>query len=209
MFTRILIPLDGSEPAESILRLAGFIARAGNAEIVLLRVVEYPYQIYARLARYNPFDSNQMEKIRRQKEAIRSEVENYLRRIASEIAATRVKVTTRVCEGPVVESILSSAENLRADLIVLSNCGNGGGNPWKIGAVADRVLRESRVPVMLIRAAPAQSFPVFQRAQDQSAGQALDQALNTERYANPGGAGLEPRFTRLPFHERVRLPAGE
>jgi nucleotide-binding universal stress UspA family protein len=42
MYKKILVPLDGSKQAESALRLASKLARISNAEITLLRVVEYP-----------------------------------------------------------------------------------------------------------------------------------------------------------------------
>lgn len=180
MFKRILVPLDGSESAESILNLVGFIASSSKAEIVLLRVVEYPYHIYASWTGYNPFDSAQMERLQGQKEAFRLEIDDYLSRVASVVAENGIKVATKVCEGPVVESILSSSENLRADLIVLSTCGNGGGNPWMIGAVANRVLREAKVPVILIRTASIKPIPHFLHKQDRP----FHQALKTDHYGS-------------------------
>ena len=48
MYQRILVPLDGSKQAESALSLAGKLARIYNAEITLLRVVEYPFEMYSK-----------------------------------------------------------------------------------------------------------------------------------------------------------------
>ena len=59
------------------------------------------------------------------------------------------KVSIEVRESPVVDAILSTTENLEIDLIVMSTVGQGH-SPWMIGAVANRILRESPVPVILI-----------------------------------------------------------
>ena len=74
-----------------------------------------------------------------------------MEQIASNLAVAGVKVTVEVGEGPVVEAILAYTERLHIDLIALSTCGQGRGSQWMIGAVADRVLHEAQVPVILIR----------------------------------------------------------
>jgi nucleotide-binding universal stress UspA family protein len=150
MYHKILVPLDGSKQAESALPLAGKLARIYNAEITLLRVVEYPFEMYARcdsntLAIPNPVD----EKLQIEKEAVCKETQDYLKRLAEIIEMIVSKVSIEVRESPVVDAILSTTENLEIDLIVLSTVGQGH-SPWMIGAVANRILRESPVPVILI-----------------------------------------------------------
>jgi nucleotide-binding universal stress UspA family protein len=51
----------------------------------------------------------------------------------------------------VVESILTSADRLNVDLIILSPFGRSGGSNWVIGSIAERVFCEAQVPVILIR----------------------------------------------------------
>ena len=150
MYHKILVPLDGSKQAESALHLASQLARISNAEITLLRVVEYPYEMYSTCdpsAFVNPNQPD--EKLLAEKIAFCREAEEYLKRLASMMEMTVSQVSIEVQECPVVDAILSSTEKLEIDLIVMSTVGQGH-NPWMIGAVANRILREAPVPTILI-----------------------------------------------------------
>lgn len=150
MYQRILVPLDGSKQAESALPLAGKLARIYNAEITLLRVVEYPFEMYSRCDSSAPGDRIAIrQKLQKEKETFCKDAEDYLRRLASIVKMTVSQVAIGVRENPVVDAILSTTENEKIDLIVMSTVGQGH-SPWMIGAVANRILRESPVPVILI-----------------------------------------------------------
>jgi nucleotide-binding universal stress UspA family protein len=151
MYRRILVPLDGSEQAEKVLPLACTIADASEAEVVLLRVVEYPFMVYPPCYSYPPVDPDIVKIIENKKNFIHHEVMEYLDRIASMLVEAGVEATAEVGEGPVVEVILTTALYQNIDLIVLSGFGEGGGNQWKMGSVADRVLQEAATPVILMR----------------------------------------------------------
>ena len=165
MYHKILVPLDGSKQAESALRLASKLARISNAEIILLRVVEYPTEMYSRcgsntLAYPSPFD----EKLQMEKDAFCKEAESYLQLLASIAEMTVSKVSIEVQECPVVDAILSATKKSEIDLIVMSTVGQGD-NPWRIGAVANRLLRESPVPLVLIGKEPHAPVPEAPRQQ--------------------------------------------
>jgi nucleotide-binding universal stress UspA family protein len=151
MYKRIMVLLDGSEFAEKALPLACGLASCKNAEIVLLHIAEYPFEIYGLSDEYSYRDPNFTKSIQAKKTAICQEAVEYLEYIAINLKNDGLKVITEVCEGPVVETILASIDRLNIDLIALSTYGSGGGNPWMMGSVADRVLREAKVPVTLIR----------------------------------------------------------
>ena len=151
MYHKILVPLDGSKQAEFALPLAGKLARIYNAEVTLLRVVEYPFEMYSRcdsntLGYLSPVD----EKLQVEKEAVCKEAEDYLKRLAEIVEMTVSKVSIEVQECPVVDSILSTVEKSKIDLIVMSTVGQDR-NPWLMGSVTNRILREAPVPVILIR----------------------------------------------------------
>lgn len=63
-------------------------------------------------------------------------------------------VEIKVVEGVPVDTIQRIASNVRADLIVMGTHGRTGLNRWMLGSVAERVLRESSVPVLTVRARP-------------------------------------------------------
>ena len=60
------------------------------------------------------------------------------------------KVTFEIREGPVVDAILDVIEKRVVNLIVMSSTGQDQ-NPYMMGSVASRILREAQVPVILIR----------------------------------------------------------
>jgi nucleotide-binding universal stress UspA family protein len=168
MYQRILVPLDGSKQAESALPLAGKLARVYNAEITLLRVVEYPFEMYARSASnilHNPSQTD--EKLQAEKEAYCREAEDYLKQLASTIEMTLSQVAIEVQECPVVDAILRTTEKSSIDLIVMSTVGQDD-NPWMMGAITNRILREAPVPVILIRKGSYSLVPDWPRQQGTS-----------------------------------------
>jgi nucleotide-binding universal stress UspA family protein len=163
MVRRILVPLDGSEHAESVLSLACTLASTSDAEITLLRVVEYSSDVFSSVG-YSRFYPNPLaepglaEKMRAKKEAVNSRVKGYLQRLASSIETSAPKVSIEIQEGPVVDAILNSIKELEIDWIVMSTTGEDR-NPWMMGAIANRILREAQVPVVLWRKETGGSVP--------------------------------------------------
>jgi nucleotide-binding universal stress UspA family protein len=151
MYEKILVPLDGSKLAEEVLPIVCTMAKSNNTEIILLRIAEYPSDLYVRFDSYSFFDPEFTKKTAERKKAICDELTDYLDRIASNLQQDGLRVITEVCEGPVVDTILASIDHFGIDLIVMSTLGDGGGNPWMMGSVADRVLRKSNVQVILVR----------------------------------------------------------
>jgi len=168
MYQRILVPLDGSKQAESALPLAGKLARIYNAEITLLRVVEYPFEIYSRCdSNTHNSHSQTDEKLQMEKGAFCKDAEDYLKQLASIIEMTVSQVSIEVQECPIVDAILATTEKLRIDLIVMSTVGQDD-NPWMMGAITNRILREAPVPVILIRKGSYSSVPDHPRQQGTS-----------------------------------------
>jgi len=163
MAQRILVPLDGSKRAESALPLACSLASNDKAEMVLLHILEYPTKMYSSWV-YPEFtselltDPEQGEKTQEMKEAIYNKVKGYLEKVASRITPGTPRVSVVIQEGPVVEAIISSIEKLEINLIVMSSTG-GDRNPWMLGAIADRILRETYIPVVLLREGPGGLVP--------------------------------------------------
>jgi len=178
MYQRILVPLDGSKQAESALPLAGKLARIYNAEITLLRVVEYPFEMYSKCqlnGLNDPIQTN--EKLQAEKDAFCRNAEDYLKQLASMIEMTVSQVSIEVQECPVIDAILGTIEKSRIDLIVMSTVGQDD-NPWMMGAITNRILREASVPVILIRKGSYSSVPDHPRQQGTS--------VQKEVWAHPG-----------------------
>lgn len=163
-FQKILVPLDGSEQAEAVLPLVRSLSQVANAnaQIVLLRVAgesseaEAAYPASPALMRVlSPELEGELlrdaEDVRMRTLAdARRRAEGYLRRVAARWLRT-ADVTTEVCFGPVAEVILQFAYGIHADVIVLSTHGWTPMHYRGIGAVADKVIRHAKVPVLLVR----------------------------------------------------------
>ena len=150
MYRRILVPLDGSEVAEAALPLICNLANINGAEIILLRVVEYPSEVYSVYNLYHPADPRCSQIIQEKKQVYLSAAEEYLELVAASLRKNHFTVISEVWEGAVVEAIQEAAEALGADLIVISAHGRSTGSLCGIiGAVANRVLNTSKIPVIL------------------------------------------------------------
>lgn len=147
MFKHLLVPLDGSYLAEAALPAALELASRFDSEITLLRVTRTPYfttsvsgSAYAEL----------LINLRNQ---THQEAVDYLKTHQRALRQQGFKVHTHITEGePVAEIVLDVADGLDVDTIVMSTHGRGGMSRWVFGSVADRILQQARVPVVLLRA---------------------------------------------------------
>ncbi len=133
---RILIPLDGSPTSELVLPAVENLAIAAGAELVLLRAIP---------ATTLPLTVAELR-----------EAEQYLRSAAERLEGRGCKkVRWIVWYGGAVEAIVESTERQQADLVAMVTHG------WKrlasllFPSVAQQVLREAGVPVLLYNAAAA------------------------------------------------------
>jgi len=126
MYTRIMIPLDGSELAQTALPHALDLGRALGATLVLLHVRDG--------RKGSP-------------EAARRYLE-YLRRGHT---GDGVAIELAVREGAVAEAIVRAADEERIDIIVMATHGRSGMQRVVYGSVAEQVLRSSTRPVLLVR----------------------------------------------------------
>ena len=139
---RILIPLDGSEIAERALSHGRGLSQTFNAEVVLLSVPEVPeVRTYGIMA-----DVVADLRSRAEEEAIR-----YLGSIAAALRQDGLTVEVVVVGSHPARTIVSVAEAVSADLILLTSHGAGAGaDRLFIGSVAARVIRYSRHLVYLV-----------------------------------------------------------
>src|SRR5574338_995931 len=168
MYQRILVPLDGSKQAESALLLASKLARIYKAELALLRVVEYPTEMHCR-CHSTTFVHPEMpnERLLAEKEVFYREAEEYLQRLVSLVEMNVANVSIEIQEYPVVEAILRTVRKLGIDLIVMSTIGQDQ-NRWMMGAIANRILRQAPVPVILLRKESRESVPDRSNRQETS-----------------------------------------
>lgn len=154
MYTSIMVPLDGSELAECVLpHVEGFITACQVKSIVLVSVVEPAPARFDDTASISASSRELLaENIRRIEEKRRSAAFDYLNSVERRLKHEGVKITAEVIVGRVAESLADYTETKGIDLIIIATHGLSGISRWVRGSIADRVLRFSPVPVLMIRA---------------------------------------------------------
>ena len=147
MYKKIMVPLDGSELAECVLPHVEAIANGCPVqELILLRVVE-PERIYA--VQDSPIDPNLAAARESEGKRIARE---YLAGIVDRLDTPGLKITPKAIVGRVAERLVDSCVDEGVDLIIIATHGRSGVTRWVRGSVADKILRSSNIPVMMIRA---------------------------------------------------------
>jgi nucleotide-binding universal stress UspA family protein len=164
MYKKILVPLDGSKLAECALtHVEELVKGYDTEEVILVSVTE-------RVQGYRPIEgssepavgsgggwmgSSQPPVQRLIPEAFgkkEKQAQRYLDRIAKGMAAKGINVSTEVLLWKPAEAIVGYAKQYGCDLIVMASHGRSGPSRWTHGSVADKVLRSSTIPVLMIRA---------------------------------------------------------
>jgi nucleotide-binding universal stress UspA family protein len=147
MFKKILVPLDGSTLSEAVLPHVSQLAKTMGAEVVLLRVVPTQVTTPAYPALYPlPPSAFQLAPGR----DMHGEAEGYLQRVAFDYFPDQ-NVSLQVAGGPAGDNILETASSLGVDLIAMTTHGRSGLSRIVLGSVADEVVRQSHLPVLLLR----------------------------------------------------------
>lgn len=141
MFQRILVPLDGSTRAEQAIPFAACIARATGGTVILLRVSNLVPDLEFRvLTLQDTFAA----------EADLEAAKQYLDEISRRNDLANIRTETEAFLGSAAEIILDSAQTNQVDLIVLYSHGYTVPERWSLGSVAQKIVRHSPMPVLLI-----------------------------------------------------------
>lgn len=144
MYSKILVPLDGSKRAESILPHVAGLAKCLEAEVVLLRVFKIDFgkvDYYGHEPEF--YDTLRTESI--------DDILAYLTEVQMEQLGELTRVRVLAEEGPVVATILGVAKRERADLIAMASHGRSGLAGVFYGSIAAGVLHQVDRPILLIR----------------------------------------------------------
>ena len=142
MYTRMLIPLDGSKLAENVLPYARALAGALKLPVELLSVVDL--MDFARTA-----NAGHVRNFDPLIEAATQEGKVYLERIARSFGGT--KVSYAVERGVADKIIIENGGRDKDTLIAMATRGRSGIHRWLMGSVAEKVLRGATNPLLLVR----------------------------------------------------------
>lgn len=121
MFRAMIVPLDGSPLAAQALKYAEVLGHRGEGRVVVVSAAPNKGDVPADLAA-----------------------------IVEQLQAAGVSASARSAVGKPAPAILEAAASEQADLIIMSTHGRSGIGRWVYGSVAERVLHDARVPVLMV-----------------------------------------------------------
>ena len=147
MYTRILVPTDGSPLSRKAVKSAVELAASLGAEVVALNVVpRYPTSYFEGGISVSPGEVARVEKQwAEQGQALAAEVEK-----AAVKAGVKAKAVT-VRSDLVAEAILAVARKNKCDLVVMASHGRRGIKRLLLGSETQHVLTHGNIPVLVLR----------------------------------------------------------
>ena len=147
MYKKIMVPLDGSELAECVLpHVKTFIEGGQVKDIVFVRVVEPAATFYSGDYPISP------EVMKERETATERQARDYLDQVVKRLEPGDAELHSEVLIGNVADSLADYSEINKFDLILIATHGRSGVSRWVRGSIADKVLRSSNIPVLMVRA---------------------------------------------------------
>jgi nucleotide-binding universal stress UspA family protein len=159
-FTRLLVPLDGSRFAEAALPLAAAVSRGSDAALELVSAYDpippptaggaegaaMPVPVTVDSLGAVPVTAGEIS------ESLRDQRTVYLRETARRLReGTGVDAAVGLLDGRADRAVLERVESSGADLVVMATHGRGPMERAWLGSVADRLVRQLHVPILLVR----------------------------------------------------------
>lgn len=143
---KILVPCDFSQTAVEAVKFASTVAQKSKGEVVLLHTIELPtlYDSSAVLS----FEAEYMKDAK-------EKALGKLKALATKWIEPKLKVKYNVEFGGFIPTLNAAIDDTEADLIVMGTHGASGLKEYTIGSNAEKVVRNSKVPVICVRKASA------------------------------------------------------
>jgi nucleotide-binding universal stress UspA family protein len=138
-FRHVLCPVDFSEYSRTALRYAFALAGDSNSRLTVLFVNDPLLGTAAAAAGYD---------IKVLEAKTVAEIRTFVARTVGESESRRAAIVTAL--GQPAYEIQKVAKRVRADLMVLGSRGATGPGKWFFGSTTERVLRSTRVPVLVV-----------------------------------------------------------
>lgn len=150
-YRRLLVPVDGSSRAESVLPYAIRVAEAAQAELLIACAIPVPELIES--GPLEPDDIEMRERVVHRNERV---AEEYLSRLRGYVALKGLRARTMTLRDDDVRSCLArfiAEENV--DLVILSAHGHSGRTDAPYGSVTAHLIAHTPVPLLIVRNHPA------------------------------------------------------
>ena len=153
MYSRILVPLDGSKLAEKALAHAEGLAKSSGATVYLIMSISRHYGGEAPIGGGLEADQSvarTAELSRQLEEAEIQAAQRYLDHAAAGLKSLGLETVVELTTGPAHEHIIDYAKQHGVDLVVMSTHGHGGLKRMLLGSTTDRVIRSGELPVLVV-----------------------------------------------------------
>ncbi|MBI3953925.1 MAG: universal stress protein [Chloroflexi bacterium] len=140
---KIVVPLDGSSLAEAALAVAERLARALGLSLLLVQAVDP--RIYSYLGPEVGISYQNINTV------LERTAGDYLALLAADAAKSGLPVESLVLHGLPGDSISDVARRTPGSLVVMSSHGRSGLSRWALGSVAEKVVRDSSAPVLVLQ----------------------------------------------------------
>ena len=139
-----LIPLDGTKLSESAFSLLPFVKQMGVEKVALVSVWESAWEEHEHIPGRKEGELQEVA------EKGRAYLDAYLNVRAEHVEALGLQTEIVVRIGRAAEETVAYAESSNVDLIVIATHGRSGIARWRLGSVADNIIRHSPCPALVI-----------------------------------------------------------
>lgn len=187
MYTKLVVPLDGTPLAEQALPYAVRLAALLKAHLLLLRAAEF-----------NALPGMEFE----QETEFVNQIETYLNKVKQQITtpatqpylpAERVEVLAAY--GKPIPQLVTLAAKAGADLMVMTTHARRGLPRLVLGSIASEIIKHTTIPVILLRSAELEAFEPMNLSEPVSFGRRIGPVLVTLDGGSQAEAALEPAIT--------------
>jgi nucleotide-binding universal stress UspA family protein len=141
MYRKILVPLDGSTFAECSLSHVKAIATGCQVpEVVFMTVIDHIQQ----------FPGTDRKVSEKNKEELRKTAKQYLTDTAEKMRKEGVNAAINLVEGSPADMVLEYLKSGGIDLLIMSTHGASGAGKRPMGSTAEKIIRNSPVPVLAV-----------------------------------------------------------
>jgi nucleotide-binding universal stress UspA family protein len=141
MFSKLLVPVDGSENSVRALEAAIFLSKKIDAHVTVMHVMQKPPTVYIH-------PQKELEELLHN---YRREAEQILEKCEEIGNRNGVELKKVIIEGDVASKILRFAEKEGLDMIVMGHRGSGRFKEMVLGSVSQKVLNQTKRSVLVIR----------------------------------------------------------
>lgn len=148
---KVLIALDYDPTAQKVAEVGYALAKEMNAEVILIHVISnmeyYTSTAYSPIMGYGDFGNVGLTKVYSADE-LKEETQKYLEKSKEHLGDSNIK--TIVVEGDSADAILSVAEEIHANMIVIGSHSRRWLDKVLMGSITERVVKKSTIPIFIV-----------------------------------------------------------